>query len=161
MNARAQPVRLCAPQQAQQGATLLEILIALLVLSVGLLGMAALQARAIKGNVSAGQKTQAVVYAQYMLDAMRVDRERAKGGDYNTGSARVCNPTAFGGTSLADNTRSQWLADMKSSIGRPDDTTTCARIACNADYECTVTVEWDDSRAGGLANQSIALSSRL
>jgi type IV pilus assembly protein PilV len=145
----------------QRGATLIEILVAILILSFGFLGMAALQARAIKGSVSAEQRTQATYHAQYMLDVLRVDREHARGGDYNTGSSRVCNPDAFGSapTTLADNSRKQWLALVKQTMGRPDDATTCVRIQCDADYNCTVTIEWDDSRAGGLSDQSVILSS--
>lgn len=147
----------------QRGATLIEILVAILILSFGFLGMAALQARAIKGSVSAEQRTQATYHAQYMLDVLRVDREHARGGDYNTGSSPVCNPDAFGSapTTLADNSRKQWLTLVKQTMGRPDDTTTCVRIQCDADYNCTVTIEWDDSRAGGLSDQSVILSSRV
>lgn len=145
----------------QRGATLIEILVAVLILSFGFLGMGALQARAIKGNISAGQRTQATYHAQYMLDVLRVDREHARGGDYNTGSSHVCDPTAFGTGSLANNARTQWLTLVKQTMGRPNDTTTCAQIQCDADYNCTVTIEWDDSPAGGLANQTVVLSSRV
>ena len=68
-----------------KGATLIEILVALLILSLGLLGMAGLQARAVKGNHSAMQRTQAVMMSYYILDAMRVDRANAKAGNYNRG----------------------------------------------------------------------------
>ncbi|MCS7071722.1 MAG: type IV pilus modification protein PilV [Anaerolinea sp.] len=150
-----------ARYRKQKGATLIEILVAVLILSFGLLGMAALQARAVKGNDSAGQRAQATMHAQYMLDVLRVDREQAKGGSYNTGATQICDPSAFGGSTLADNTREQWLAGVKAAIGRPDDTTTCVRITCNADYLCTVRIEWDDSRAGGLSNQTLVLTSRV
>lgn len=149
--------------RGQAGATLIEILVAVLILSFGFLGMAALQARAIKGSISAEQRTQATFHAQYMLDVLRVDREHARGGDYNTGSSAICNPNAFGTspTTLADNARKQWLTLVKQTMGRPDDTTTCVRVQCDADYNCTVTIQWDDSRAGGLVEQSLVLSSRV
>ncbi len=152
-----------SPLQSQHGATLIEILVAVLILSFGFLGMAALQARAIKGSVSAEQRTQATFHAQYMLDVLRLDRERARGGDYNTGSSAICNPDAFGTspTTLADNARKQWLTLVKHTMGRPDDATTCVRVQCDPDYNCTVTIQWDDSRAGGLAEQSLVLSSRV
>lgn len=149
------------PRKAQRGATLIEILIAVLILSFGFLGMAALHTRAIKGNISAGQRTQATYHAQYILDVMRVDREHARGGDYNTGTSHVCDPAAFGSGTLASNARTQWLTTVKQTMGRPDDTTTCASIQCDADYNCTVQIEWDDSKAGGLSDQKVVMSSRI
>ena len=149
--------------RGQAGATLIEILVAVLILSFGFLGMAALQARAVKGSISAEQRTQATFHAQYMLDVLRVDREHARGGDYNTGSSAICNPNAFGTspTTLADNARKQWLTLVKQTMGRLDDAMTCVRVQCDADYNCTVTILWDDSRAGGLSAQSVVLSSRV
>jgi type IV pilus assembly protein PilV len=153
------PRQRCWPRQ--QGATLIEILVTVLILSLGMLGMAAMQTRAVKGSFSAGQRSQSVMLAQYMLDVMRVDREHAKGGDYNTGSTAVCNAAAFGAGSLANNARTAWLNEVKAAIGRTGDTTTCAQINCDAEYVCTVRIQWDDSRAGGLSNQTAVLTSRV
>ncbi len=109
----------------QRGSSLIEVLVALLVTSFGLLGMAALQARAIKGNHSSMQKTQAVVMSYYILDAMRVDRDSAKLLNYNTGAlggdgkiGAVCSPDAISGTALADNNRRAWITALKAEIGQ-------------------------------------------
>lgn len=147
--------------QNQRGATLIEILVALLITSFGLLGMAALQARAIKGNLSSMQKTQAVVMSYYILDAMRVDQASAKALAYNTGALSgstidpICNPDAVTGTSLADNNLKDWITSLKAEIGTSTDTTTCGAVYCDADGKCRVQVRWDDSRAGGLGVQMI------
>ncbi|MDR7092723.1 type IV pilus modification protein PilV [Hydrogenophaga laconesensis] len=151
----------CTRRQDSRGASLIEVLVAVLILSLGLLGMAALQSRAVKGNVSSGQRAQAVMLSHYVIDVMRVDRESAKGGSYNTGSDFICNPNAFNGTSLAETSRRAWLTSVKQNIGRADDNTTCAHIACDADYACTVQIRWDDSLSGGLANQTLVISSRV
>ena len=58
----------------QAGFTLLEVLIALLVLSFGLLGLAALQAYSVKANQSANFRSQATALASMMLDNMRANR---------------------------------------------------------------------------------------
>ncbi len=143
------------------GASLIEVLVAVLILSLGLLGMAALQSRAIKGNISSGQRAQAVMLSNYVLDVMRVDRERARGGSYNTGANFICSPNAFNGATLAETSRKDWLAAVKQNIGQADDNTTCASIACDADFACTVRIRWDDSLSGGLANQTFDISSRI
>ena len=153
--------------KAQSGVSLIEVLVALLVTSFGLLGMAALQARAIKGNQSSMQKTQAVVMSYYILDAMRVDQASAKALAYNTGSLSgnvigpICNPAAVTGTTLADNNLKDWITSLKKEIGNSADTTTCGAVLCDADGNCRVQVRWDDSRAGGLGVQIIETFSKL
>lgn len=154
-------------KKTQRGASLIEVLVALLVTSFGLLGMAALQARAIKGNQSSMQKTQAVVMSYYILDAMRVDQGNAKALAYNTGSLAagkigpICNPAAVTGTTLADNNLKDWITSLKSTIGNPADTTTCGAVLCDADGNCHVQVRWDDTRAGGLGVQIVETFSRI
>jgi type IV pilus assembly protein PilV len=150
-----------AQRRFARGASLIEVLVAVLILSLGLLGMAALQSRAVQGNISSGQRAQAVMLSHYIIDVMRVDRESAKGGSYNTGTNFICDPTAFGGNSLAETTRRAWLTSVKQNIGQTTDNTTCAHVACDADYVCTVQIRWDDSRSGGMADQTLVISSRV
>ena len=57
----------------QQGVTLIESMIALLVISVGLLGIAALQISAVSANSSAYWHSQAVLYAHNMADRIRAN----------------------------------------------------------------------------------------
>ena len=63
------------PRPRIGGFSLLEVLIALVVLSVGLLGLAALQAAGLRGSSSAFQRSQAVVLASDIADRMRVNRQ--------------------------------------------------------------------------------------
>jgi len=150
-----------ARRRPSRGATLIEVLVAVLILSLGLLGLAALQSRAVQGNVSSGQRAQAVMLSHYIIDVMRVDRESAKGGSYNTGNNFICDPSAFGGATLAETSRRAWLQSVKQNMGRANDNTTCAHVACDADYACTVQIRWDDSLSGGLADQTLVISSRV
>ncbi len=148
-------------KETQRGVSLIEVLVALLVTSFGLLGMAALQARAIKGNHSSMQKTQATIMSYYILDVMRVDRDNAKLLNYNTGSDPICNPAAITGTTLAENNKRDWITALKASIGNSADSTTCGAVLCDADGNCRVQVRWDDTRAGGLGIQVVETYSRL
>lgn len=63
-----------------KGFSLLEVLVALLVLSIGLLGLAALQTTGIKFNQQSYQRTQATLQAYEIIDRMRVNRS---GGTIN------------------------------------------------------------------------------
>jgi type IV pilus assembly protein PilV len=57
-----------------EGFTLIEVLLALFILSIGLLGLAALQNRALKDNHSALLRSVAVQHAEDILDRMRANR---------------------------------------------------------------------------------------
>jgi type IV pilus assembly protein PilV len=146
-------------KKRQGGATLLEVLVAVLILSFGLLGMSALQVRAIKGSISSFQRSQAVIYTQYIMDVMRVDRESAKGGNYNL--ALTCSVAAVTGTTLANNALRDWLGSVKQNIGASGDIDTCVVVDCNADYICKVRIQWNDEKAGGLSTQALEVSSRV
>ncbi len=60
-----------------RGFSLLEVLVALLVLAIGLLGLAALQARGVKFNHEAYARSQATYLAYEIMDLMRANRARA------------------------------------------------------------------------------------
>lgn len=66
----------------QAGFTLIEVLVALLVLSIGLLGLAALQATGMKYNSDAYYRTQASIFAYDIIDRMRANPKGAGDGDY-------------------------------------------------------------------------------
>ncbi len=157
-NARRASPRLTATSP-QRGASLIEILVAVLILSLGFLGMAGLQANALKKNQSSLARSQAVMFGYYIMDAMRADRSGALAGTYNTAATGICDPAALLGTSLADNTRKDWLQRMRGSLG--DTASTCGIINCDNTGICTVTIRWNDERAGGLGTQDFVTRSRL
>lgn len=71
-------------KKASAGFTLLEVLVALLVLSVGLLGLAALQTFSLKLNHQAYERTQATLLIDDIIDRMRANPEGVKLGAYNS-----------------------------------------------------------------------------
>ena len=78
-------------KKIQIGFSLFEVLIALLVLSVGLLGLANLQGRSISSSYNAHLRTQATSLAQSMVDRMRANRDYAMEAvnDYQTDYATL------------------------------------------------------------------------
>ena len=134
---------------AQAGVGMIEILVAVLVLSVGCLGIAALQARALSTNNSALARSMATVASYSILDAMRADLVNAVGGSYNTTFTADACPAA--GTSLATAQINQWCGQLGANLGATS--STAGTIACNAaagttTTNCTITIQFDDSRAG-------------
>lgn len=60
-------------QQNQHGLTLVEVMVALLVLSVGLLGLAGLQINGIRGAAASNYRVQAVMLANELADRMHTN----------------------------------------------------------------------------------------
>jgi type IV pilus assembly protein PilV len=69
------------------GFTLIEALIALLVLSIGLLGLAMLQITSLQVNTDAYYRTQASLYAYEIMDRMRANPTATASGSYHVPDA--------------------------------------------------------------------------
>ena len=70
-----------------RGVTMIEVLVALLILTVGLLGVAGLQARMQTAEIEAFQRAQALVLLQDMVD--RINANRVNAASYATGSVTL------------------------------------------------------------------------
>ena len=71
------------------GFTLMEVLVALLVLSIGLLGMAGMQVFSLSSNYDAYLRTQATFFAYELIDKVRANRTEALVGGYDTAIATI------------------------------------------------------------------------
>jgi len=132
----------------QRGIGMIEVLIAVLVVSIGFLGMAALQAKALSTNNSAMARSMATIASYSILDAMRADIVNAGTGAYN-GTVAAGSCPATGGT-LASSQLNAWCNQLGAALGAVASTT--GAINCLAasptSVDCTVTIQFDDSRAG-------------
>src|SRR3546814_7827545 len=125
----------------QRGAGLIEVMISVLVMGVGLLGIAAMQATALRNNQSALERTQATVQTYSILDAIRANAEAARAGAYTIG--RTCAvPT--GNATLAQRAWISWFTAMRESMGQTSGT--CGTISQSGD-NFSVPLDWDDSHA--------------
>jgi type IV pilus assembly protein PilV len=140
------PVSLPRACHRQSGIGMIEVLIAVLVVSIGFLGMAALQAKALSTNNSAMARSMATVASYSILDAMRADADgvNAKKGAYNT--TVTANGCTGPGGSLADFQLNAWCVELGDTLGAVASTT--GTINCSNVGDCTVTIQFDDSRAG-------------
>ena len=120
----------------QQGVGLLEVMIAVLVLAIGILGIAALQAITLKNTGSSAARTQAAIQAYSMLDMVRADR--ANVATYNT------NTYVAGSGGGTPGTMAGWLDGLITAI----DPSAKGMVVCDANSMiCSVGVQWSDSRA--------------
>jgi type IV pilus assembly protein PilV len=150
----------------QRGVGLIEVLIAVLVMAIGLLGVAALQAAALRNSQSSLERSQAVVLSYAILDAMRANVVEARAGRYDMGmcaDAGKPGADAAGGEQLRTADRSAWLAALRAELGAE----ACAQVRCTAvagtdAKDCAVTVRWDDARGtGGSTRQQIRTVARV
>ena len=76
----------------QSGLNLIEILVAALILSVGLLSMAGLQVASLRSVQNATQKQQAAFIVHELLERMRSNRQAALDGNYNVAVSCAATP---------------------------------------------------------------------
>lgn len=133
-----------APGSRQRGASLIEVMVAVLIMAIGLLGIAAMQTAALRNSQGSLERSQAVISSYTAVDAMRANRAAALAGAYNT-SGFLCATDGAG--SLADTDRAEWVKAWRDSLKvASDDTAACGSIDCVSGV-CTVALRWDDSRA--------------
>lgn len=138
----------------QSGASLLEVLIAVLILAIGLLGIAALQAVTLRNMQSSADRTVAVIQTYAMFDMMRANRLTALGGGYDTAGFICEAPTGTTRTAL-DTAR--WITQMQQAMGG----TACGAIACDPGA-CRVQLRWNELRAtGGEEQHNITMETDL
>jgi type IV pilus assembly protein PilV len=143
-----------SPPRLQHGMSLIEVLVAVLILGIGLLGIAAMQATALRNSQSSLERSQAVIQTYAILDAMRANVAVARIGGYNL-SAMTCSQPDAG--TLAANDLRAWIGSLKAGLND----SACGRINCGS-LTCEISVQWDDSRgAGGSDAHTVTTRTRL
>lgn len=139
-------------RRAQEGMTLIEVLVAVLILGVGLLGAAMVQLNALKYTDSSRMTSQASFIAYDLLDRIRA----------NSAADYTITPPSSPNLSV---TRDQDLYDFKTNIVAFGGATATGTVALNQRVY-TITISWDDSRAANTtdaaeARRSFVLTSRV
>lgn len=132
----------------QDGYALLEVLIAMLVLSIGLLSMAKLQMEGLRYNNTAFHRTYATMLAYDIVDRMRANSKVAETGAYTVGfggggsgssacegTGANCDQTAMAAYDLA-----QWKKNLNDVLPSGD-----GAISYDGTLY-TITVQWLESR---------------
>ena len=149
----------------QTGVGLIEVLIAVLVLSIGFLGMAALQSKALSNNNSAMVRSIGAIATYSILDAMRIDRAGVQAGDYDGVTITVPTDwdepgdcTGGSGSAMAKANQRQWCDDLGSLMGPG----TKGQITANGGGNYTITITFNDERAtGGATGQTMITRAKL
>lgn len=145
----------------QQGFSLLEVLITMLIVSFGLLGIAGIIITSLKNNQSSYARSQASLMVNDIVDRMRANRSSAEASPSPYNLALSASPAGAG---IATDDLTEWRATLASNL--PSGTGSVAMDA--ATRKVTVTVQWNDSHGTadtahgvGVSTQQIALETRL
>lgn len=142
-----------------RGVTLIEVLVAMLVFSLGLIGAAGLMAMAARANQSAYLRTQVSFLAQNMAERMHANLIGVWNGDYDgsypDASAQDCDKGCTP-SQLARHDRQSWSSQLKTFLPPgPEATVRCdqdgvlnapsrEQIALRPPYGgiCSMTIRW-------------------
>lgn len=124
---------------AQRGTTLIEVLIALVVLAIGLLGMALLQVTSVQSNHSAYYRSQVTLLASDMADRMRANRTVALTDAYEFDFPTSSSAHSVSGTQ-AQKDKAEWLNALALTL--PEGTGQVEKTG----RLVTIFVRWNDNR---------------
>ena len=144
------------PSRRAAGFSLIEVLIALVILSVGLLGIASMVGVSLKSKDSSYYRTQATALTYAMLDRMRANRTVAGAGSYDIAPSPATLPampsaTCFGSAAscstsdIASLDVNQWKSDLSNLLPGGDGSIKTQTV--NQFTQVTITVTWNDQRA--------------
>lgn len=108
------PRRTWQRRRGNAGMTLVEVLVALVVVSVGMLGVAALQVSSLRNSHGSYLRTQATQLADDIIDRMRANRKVALAGGYDIAVGQTI--TVSGTSTRADLDRAEWKDALKAAL---------------------------------------------
>lgn len=138
----------------QCGFTLLEVLIALLILSIGLLGLASLQTSGLRSNQMASMRTTATQVTYDIADRMRANPVGTDAQNYVIASNAAdpvipsgenCESISCTTSQMATYDLAQWRGAVRSL---PGGTSAIVRTVTGTVVTHTITVYWDEYRQG-------------
>lgn len=144
-----------------RGFTLLEAMVAVVVLSIGLLGIAAVQALSLRYSTGSYGRTQATLAAYDIADRIRANKPAVASNSYllnpasppsNPGVGANCTTASCTVAQMAQTDLAVWLANLSAptgyDLGGGTGRITCSANPCVAGSIITISVMWDDQRTG-------------
>jgi type IV pilus assembly protein PilV len=121
-----------APRRLQHGVMLLEALIAILIFSIGILGVVGLQATAVKQSTDARYRAEAAQLAEQLMGLMWVSDRTATNlqTQFNTCTTGAC--PGF----------QTWFQNVKATLPGVDDNTNVPQVNVRTDGTVNITLFW-------------------
>ena len=156
-------------KRMQAGTSLIEVLVSLLILSVGLLGMVGLQTVSLRNTQTAYLRTQATILSSDIIERMRANAQGVSAGSYNgatgTLSSACLTATGCSAAALALHDVAEWRAALGDGLpagsglvcldATPDDGTVATPACDGAGDNYAVKVWWDGDRDGVADQRSV------
>lgn len=151
--------RCIRPILPQAGITMIEVLIALLIFAIGLLGVAGMQTLALKSTNNSNARTMVNLHAYEIAERMRANMSAAEDGEYDginavsgvTNCMPSCSPAE-----LAALDGDEWISNLQADVP-----TATASVAY-ANGTATITINWTERGLGDdTENQSYTLRARI
>lgn len=151
-----------------QGISLLEVLITLVVIAIGMLGMASLQLGGLRSNHNAYYRSQATGIAADLTDRMRANVIEARAGSYAATESpedpgfdcrtdfpdgTTCSPAEMAQADLY--AWYQMLGDANSGLPGATATIVCTG-GCGTGNPYRITLAWDENRNGAIDAVDVA-----
>jgi type IV pilus assembly protein PilV len=150
----------------QTGSTLIEVLIALLIFTVGLQGIASMQYQSVKDNFDSSQRSYGVWAAQELINRIRANPDARSAGNYNINAnpcdgsipptycadrkasgAAICMPAQMATFDIWESlcpTPNQAHRPNFSQLIKPNIEITCdGGATCATDDQFTLTLQWE------------------
>ena len=145
-----------SPIQSSRGFGLLEVLVTVLILSIGLLGLASMQLKSMQQSSDSYHRSQATLLAYDITERIRANIDQiAAYQDADTSNIQLgenattaCKTAACSTSNLADFDLANWKTDVESLLPSGK------ALISNDGLQYTITIMWDENRAGGTACDS-------
>ncbi len=150
-----------------KGFTIIEVLVAMVVLSIGVLGLGVLQLTAMQNTQGGYLRSQATILAYDIIDSMRADIPAVTNGDYRitfgaaTPAAVDCYGLAANCTTgqIATSDLNRWRTVLGNYLPSGSGQVDTADLGTTT--QVTVTVSWVDPYSAASGNEQIVLVSEL
>jgi len=157
-------VNRASTRRRDSGFTLIEVLVSMIVIAIGLLGIAKIQALSFASTGMASMRSLAALEASSLAGAMHADRAYWAGGtaaigagftvtgttisDPNLAAAATCTsagaPADCAPLTLAAYDVQQWAAAVNTLLPNPISTVACTNVA-GVPVTCTIQITWTEN----------------
>jgi type IV pilus assembly protein PilV len=110
----------------------------MLLLAIGVLGLAGSQLGALKYNQTAAGRTQASFLAYSIADAMRANKKNA--------SSYIASSAPADTSTIANQDLTNWYNSLSTQLPVGTGSVACSCGASETSYTVTITVQWDEGR---------------
>ena len=148
-----------ASPRGMRGVSMIEVLVAIVIFSLGLLGLALMQLKGASFTKDSGARSVAVLQARSLADRMQANPQGVTDGDYvwTTGGKpgyTDCSSTSCKPADVANNDLNAWLTQMKTALPASAGSAAMGTVLSNGDGTYTITVTWSGQGIAGQSSES-------